>query len=86
MKSCTDRDIPLWLQRFKASGMALAGAGAVDGGDGRLDIFCHCRKPWTGEFMIQCDGCAEWFHGKCVDITPQDALSITEFMCNNCKD
>ncbi|KAH0057375.1 hypothetical protein KCU86_g4327, partial [Aureobasidium melanogenum] len=33
------------------------------------DLYCICRKPDTGTFMIGCDGgCDDWFHGKCVNI------------------
>jgi hypothetical protein len=30
------------------------------------DLYCHCQKPWLGEFMIECDNCKEWFHPGCV--------------------
>ena len=35
--------------------------------------------------MIQCNGCDEWYHGACVDITPSEALNIDEYFCLKCK-
>lgn len=32
-------------------------------------LWCICRKPHNNRFMICCDVCEEWFHGKCVGIT-----------------
>ncbi len=23
-------------------------------------VYCYCRKPDTGSFMVQCDACQEW--------------------------
>ncbi|KAK6618097.1 hypothetical protein RUM44_002539 [Polyplax serrata] len=51
-------------------------------------LWCICRKPHNNRFMICCDVCEEWFHGKCVGITKtigkqmeQDGL---EWSCPNC--
>ena len=35
--------------------------------------------------MIQCDVCDEWFHGRCVGITPGEALMIDKYFCPFCK-
>ena len=32
-------------------------------------LWCICRKPHDNKFMISCDGCKEWFHGRCVGVT-----------------
>ena len=30
-------------------------------------VYCICRQPYDGErFMIECDVCKDWFHGKYV--------------------
>jgi hypothetical protein len=34
----------------------------------RDKLYCVCRKPYTGEFMIKCEECKEWYHGKCVKV------------------
>ena len=32
-------------------------------------LCCICQKTKKDQFMIECDTCSEWFHGKCVGIT-----------------
>ncbi|KAK6432428.1 COMPASS (complex proteins associated with Set1p) component [Oleoguttula sp. CCFEE 5521] len=49
------------------------------------DMYCICRRPDTGTFMIGCDGtCDDWFHGKCVGIEERDKNLIDKYMCPNC--
>ncbi|KAG2231540.1 hypothetical protein INT48_005043 [Thamnidium elegans] len=45
--------------------------------------YCTCRKGYDGkEFMIECDGCQEWFHGACVGLKPN---SVTDhYYCKSC--
>ncbi|KAI9311580.1 hypothetical protein BX666DRAFT_943218 [Dichotomocladium elegans] len=47
-------------------------------------LYCVCRKGYDGkEFMIACDGCQEWFHGRCVDVKPK---SVTDhYFCDACS-
>ena len=34
---------------------------------GREPLYCVCRQPYrAADFMIECDACADWFHGACV--------------------
>jgi hypothetical protein len=42
--------------------------------NGVIEFYCVCRKPYTGEFMIRCDECKEWYmyHGKCVKVTQEE--------------
>ena len=53
-----------------------------------LKVYCLCRQPEDGRFMIRCDLCEEWFHGDCVGITPavgrQMEEHADEFICPNC--
>lgn len=28
-------------------------------------VTCPCKKPWNGRYMISCDICGSWDHGKC---------------------
>jgi len=44
-------------------------------------LYCICRRASAG-YMIQCDCCSEWFHGKCVGI--KEGHNPTVFLCNNC--
>jgi len=48
-------------------------------------VWCFCRKPYRGRFMIACDFCDEWYHGDCVNVTPEDADLIGDYKCDVCK-
>ncbi|KAI5370214.1 Putative Zinc finger, PHD-type, Zinc finger, FYVE/PHD-type, Zinc finger, RING/FYVE/PHD-type [Septoria linicola] len=50
------------------------------------DLYCICRKPDNGQFMIGCDGtCDDWFHGKCVGIPERDKNLIDKYICPGCS-
>lgn len=60
--------------------------GDVDmDGENDGDVYCICRKPDNGTFMIGCDGtCDDWFHGKCVGIEERDKNLIDKYICPYC--
>lgn len=35
--------------------------------------------------MIACDYCSEWYHGECVNITPEEAEKIDKYECIQCR-
>ena len=47
-------------------------------------VYCTCRKPDTGKFMICCDVCDEWFHGDCVGVSERRGLMINRYVCPIC--
>lgn len=51
-------------------------------------LWCVCRRPHNNRFMICCDKCEDWFHGKCVGITKQMGTEMEErgieWVCPNC--
>ncbi|KAF2172068.1 hypothetical protein M409DRAFT_17310 [Zasmidium cellare ATCC 36951] len=50
------------------------------------DVYCICRKPDNGTFMIGCDGtCDDWYHGKCVGIQERDKNLIDKYICPSCE-
>lgn len=53
-----------------------------------FSLWCICRTPHNNRFMICCDKCEEWFHGKCVGVTRQMGRDMedrqTDWMCPNC--
>lgn len=55
----------------------------------REDVWCICRKPHGGRFMICCDQCNEWFHGSCVKVTAAEGKMLSksgaEYVCPKCK-
>ncbi|XP_063963171.1 uncharacterized protein LOC135156056 [Lytechinus pictus] len=55
------------------------------GPDWRKERYCYCRTPDDGSFMIQCDGCDEWFHGACVGVTHAEGMSIDKYFCPFCS-
>ena len=45
-------------------------------------VFCTCRKPDDGKFMIACDGpCGDWYHGACVGINAKEARKMDKYLC-----
>lgn len=51
-----------------------------------LQVYCICRTPYDEtKFYVGCDLCNNWFHGECVDITEESSKSLTEFVCEECK-
>lgn len=47
--------------------------------------YCICNGPDDGTFMIFCDQCEEWYHGKCIGLTKEKSRSINKFVCHLCK-
>src|SRR4051812_13852874 len=40
-------------------------------------LYCLCKQPYDdNQFMIGCDGCGNWFHGHCVNISTEQAALI----------
>ena len=49
-----------------------------------VELFCHCRMPNSGSFMIECARCAEWFY-RSRESVPRKVNDKTIFYCSNCK-
>ena len=83
MKPCNDRNLPKWLlkQRQDIDAGTQDLASKDTGKDG---LYCLCRGPYDGKFMIQCDECLEWYHGTCVQVTSEEAKSIDVYLCPDC--
>ena len=48
-------------------------------------IYCLCQKPYNeGDFMIECDKCKGWYHGRCVGIIENDSEYIEIYYCQVC--
>ncbi|KAF7271636.1 hypothetical protein GWI33_015487 [Rhynchophorus ferrugineus] len=49
-------------------------------------VYCICRTPYDEtKFYVGCDLCNNWFHGDCVGITEESSKSLTEFICDECR-
>lgn len=48
------------------------------------ELFCVCQTPYDPNlFYIGCDGCAGWFHGACVNVTPEAVRCLrSNFVCS----
>ena len=48
--------------------------------------YCLCEQPYApGAFMIECEGCADWLHGACVQgVRECDAAAIAAYRCPRC--
>ncbi|PRT53785.1 Set1 complex component spp1 [Wickerhamiella sorbophila] len=52
---------------------------------GERDVFCICKRPDDGSWMIACEKCDEWFHGKCIGLTEAEGDLAVEFCCDSCS-
>ncbi|KAH3737756.1 hypothetical protein DPMN_044350 [Dreissena polymorpha] len=48
-------------------------------------VYCTCRGIDDESFMIDCDVCEEWFHGKCVGVTEEQGEKIDLYTCPSCR-
>ncbi|KAK1423901.1 hypothetical protein QVD17_19211 [Tagetes erecta] len=48
-------------------------------------VYCKCEMPYNpDDLMVQCDGCNDWFHPACIDITAEEAKVMEHFFCQSC--
>ncbi|CAB3988493.1 Chromatin modification-related YNG2 [Paramuricea clavata] len=55
---------------------------------GQGSVYCICQEPESPDderFMVCCDGCDNWFHGECVNITEEEAELLPEYFCCYCS-
>ena len=50
----------------------------------RKEQYCLCRQADDGSFMIQCDFCLEWYHGRCIQLTREEGEAMDRFRCPVC--
>ena len=61
----------------------------ADSEDDPNKLWCICQQPHNNRFMICCDSCLDWYHGKCVGITKKMGKEMeeagNEWACPKCK-
>ena len=48
-------------------------------------LYCICRKPYDGSFMVACDSCLEWYHPTCIGSTEEKLKKMKKYICDKCK-
>ncbi|XP_077253130.1 chromatin remodeling protein EBS-like isoform X2 [Tasmannia lanceolata] len=52
----------------------------------RVAVYCKCEMPYNpDDLMVQCEGCNDWFHPPCIDMTVEEAKKIEHFLCHSCS-
>jgi len=50
------------------------------------ELYCVCRLPNTGEAMICCEECEEWYHFRCIGMTAAEAARTDHYVCAACRE
>ena len=50
----------------------------------RVELFCSCRLPNTGDQYVQCSECLEWYHPDCTNIPDAVVNSREIWGCSKC--
>lgn len=66
----------MWSRRPKAATQVAIGS---------QELYCLCREPDDGSFMIACDKCDEWYHGGCIGVLESDRLEKSKYFCQSCQ-
>ncbi|WJX36255.1 hypothetical protein P8452_24153 [Trifolium repens] len=52
----------------------------------RVAVYCKCEMPYNpDDLMVQCEGCSDWFHPACIDMTVEEAERLDHFFCESCS-
>lgn len=49
-------------------------------------VYCICQQVYDErQFYIFCESCKDWFHGRCVGVTEEQAAKIPDYICPQCE-
>ncbi|KAL9238232.1 hypothetical protein vseg_012685 [Gypsophila vaccaria] len=52
----------------------------------RVAVYCKCEMPYNPDhLMVQCEGCGDWFHPACIEMTAEEAKMVDHFYCHDCS-
>ncbi|GFS11042.1 Pol polyprotein [Elysia marginata] len=74
LKPCLDHELPNWIKKEQKHIK-----------DGKDIAYCVCGMPDDGDLMIRCDVCFQWYHGRCVNLTPTQAKHLQTYTCTRCQ-
>ncbi|XP_011308200.1 death-inducer obliterator 1 [Fopius arisanus] len=82
---------PLHQKKFEEMDSEMEDDDEEDNSDSEDDpnrLWCICKRPHNNRFMICCDVCEDWFHGKCVHVSKAMGQQMEEqgieWVCPNC--
>ncbi|XWW93746.1 hypothetical protein V2A60_001683 [Cordyceps javanica] len=59
--------------------------GSVADDDSDNGPYCLCQGPDDHRWMICCEGCDDWFHGECINLSKEVGENLIEkFICPRC--
>jgi hypothetical protein len=80
---------PLDEEHVSGNELDSSGEDEEESEDDPNKLWCICNQPHNNRFMICCDTCEEWYHGKCVNITKAMGQQMEsegrEWICLFCK-
>jgi hypothetical protein len=47
--------------------------------------YCICGGPHYGSFMLGCDKCERWYHGRCVKVNKEEGEALDTWLCPPCQ-
>jgi len=51
----------------------------------RVPVYCLCEMPYNPDlFMVECEGCSEWFHPECLQLTENQVSKMPHMICSEC--
>ena len=51
----------------------------------KIPVYCVCRMPEiTGQPMVECSKCKEWYHFVCQKVTTDSLIQSTDWYCSHC--
>ena len=46
---------------------------------------CIVKREWEGTLWVQCDGCQQWYHARCIGLSRKQLTRLDTFFCKCCK-
>ena len=51
----------------------------------KFDVYCSCRQPYSGDDMVKCSSCKDWYHATCEKV-PEDVWNTRkQWICSKCN-